>query len=42
MLREQAADLVKPPVAFEELLGRLRRVVPDLVDAVEDRLAADA
>src|SRR6266567_2549622 len=31
MLREQAADLVKPPVAFEELLGRLRRVVPDLV-----------
>jgi hypothetical protein len=42
MLREQAADLVKPPVAFEELLGRLRRVVPDLVDAVEGRLAAEA
>jgi predicted nucleic acid-binding protein len=34
MLREQSADLVKPPVAFEELLERLARVVPDLVAAV--------
>ena len=39
MLREQAADLVKPPVAFDELLERLRRVVPTLVDAVDERLA---
>lgn len=34
MLREQAADLVKPPVSFDELLERLGRVVPDLVGAV--------
>jgi predicted nucleic acid-binding protein len=40
MLREQAADLVNPPVAFDELLQRLRRVVPDLVDAVEDHLGS--
>jgi len=38
MLREQAADLTKPPVTFDELLDRLRRAVPDLVKAVEDRL----
>ena len=40
MLREQAADLVKPPVAFEDLLERLRRVVPDLIHAVEDHLGS--
>ena len=34
MLREQSADLVKPPVTFDELLPRLERVVPDLVAAV--------
>ncbi|GAB4211266.1 MAG: PIN domain-containing protein [Sandaracinaceae bacterium] len=34
MLREQSADLVKPPVTFDELLERLGRVVPDLVAAV--------
>jgi predicted nucleic acid-binding protein len=34
MLREQSADLVKPPVTFDELLERLSRVVPDLVAAV--------
>jgi predicted nucleic acid-binding protein len=34
MLREQAADLAKPPVTFEELLDRLVRVVPSLVGAV--------
>ncbi len=34
MLREQSADLVKPPVSFEELLERLARVVPDLVAVV--------
>jgi hypothetical protein len=38
MLREQAADLVKPPVSFDELLRRLDRAVPDLVAAVRDRL----
>ena len=41
MLREQAADLVNPPIAFDELLERLRRVVPDLVDAVEDHLSSE-
>jgi hypothetical protein len=34
MLRGQSADLVKPPVTFDELLERLSRVVPDLVAAV--------
>ena len=34
MLREQAGDLVNPPVTFENLLHRLSRVVPDLVAAV--------
>ncbi|HEV7668027.1 MAG TPA: PIN domain-containing protein [Thermoanaerobaculia bacterium] len=34
MLREQAADLLKPPVSFEELLERLARVVPELVVGV--------
>jgi polyhydroxyalkanoate synthesis regulator phasin len=38
MLREQAADLVKPPVTFEELLERLARVVPDLVTSVREKL----
>jgi len=40
MLREQAADLTRPPVSFEELLDRLGRVVPDLVAAVRSRLKA--
>lgn len=41
MLREQAADLVKPPVAFDELLQRLGRAVPDLVAAVRDHLRGE-
>ena len=40
MLREQAADLRKPPVSFEELLARLFRVVPDLIAAVRDHIGA--
>lgn len=36
MLREQATDLQKPPVTFEELLDRLARVVPEMVAAVRD------
>jgi predicted nucleic acid-binding protein len=39
MLREQAADLVKPPVTFDELLDRLARVVPDLVTAVRGHVS---
>ena len=35
MLREQAADLTRPPVTFEELVDRLARVVPDLVAAIQ-------
>lgn len=35
LLREQAADLQRPPVAFDELLARLARAVPDLVDMVK-------
>jgi hypothetical protein len=38
MLRDQADDLQKPPVTFEELLARLTRSVPDLVDAVREYL----
>ena len=39
MLREQAADLVNPPVTFEELLERLGRAAPDLVAAVRKHAA---
>lgn len=38
LLQEQAADLVRPPVTFSELLERLDRVVPGLVAAVRERL----
>jgi hypothetical protein len=38
MLREQAADLVKPPMSFQELLERLAHLVPDLVEAVRERV----
>jgi hypothetical protein len=39
-LREQAHDLQKPPVSFDELLERLARVVPDLVAAVRAHIEA--
>lgn len=38
LIREQAADLVKPPMSFDELLERLARVVPEFVDAVRLRV----
>jgi len=38
LLREQAADLQKPPVSFEELLARLAKPVPELVAAVRERV----
>jgi predicted nucleic acid-binding protein len=41
MLHEQAADLVKPPVTFDEVLDRLSRVVPDLVTAVRQAESAN-
>jgi predicted nucleic acid-binding protein len=41
LLREQAADLVKPPMTFEELLVRLARVVPELVAAVRANVARE-
>ena len=34
LLREQAADLVKPRVSFDELLVRLGPIVPEFVDGV--------
>lgn len=40
LLREQASDLINPPMIFEELLARLARVVPDLVAAVRDHVGA--
>lgn len=39
MLRGQAADLVKPPMTFDDLLERLARVVPGLVAAVHRHLS---
>lgn len=38
MLREQAVDLQRPSVTFEELLDRLTRSVPDLMAAVREYL----
>jgi hypothetical protein len=38
MLREQAEDLVKPPMTFDELLERLARAVPDLIVAVRQHV----
>jgi predicted nucleic acid-binding protein len=38
LLREQAADLINPPMTFDELLERLARVGPDLVAAVREHL----
>lgn len=38
LLREQAADLVHPPMTFDELLERLARVVPDTVATVRGHL----
>ena len=34
LLREQAADLVKPQMTYDQLLDRLARTVPDFVSAV--------
>jgi len=34
LLRDQAADLDRPPVSFEELLTRLAKVVPETIGAV--------
>ena len=39
MLREQAADLQKPPTSFDELLERLARVAPGLVTLVREHVA---
>jgi predicted nucleic acid-binding protein len=40
LLRDQADDLAKPPVSFEELLGRLERVAPDFVEGVREHLTS--
>ena len=40
LLRDQASDLVKPPISFEELLDRLARMIPDVVEAVRTHLAS--
>ena len=39
LLREQAEDLVNPPMTFDDLLSRLARSVPRVVEAVRRRLA---
>ena len=40
VLREQAADLVRPPMTFDELLSRLARTLPDLVGVVREHVGA--
>lgn len=40
MLREQAADLQKPPISFDGLLERLARAVPELIGAVKAHVQA--
>ncbi len=40
LLREQAGDLVKPAMSFEELLDWLGRVAPEFVDAVRRHVAS--
>lgn len=39
MLGDQATDLAKPPMTFDELLERLARMVPNLVAVVRRHLA---
>lgn len=39
ILHDQAGDLRKPPISFEDLLERLARVVPELVDTVRSHVA---
>lgn len=38
LLRRQAADLQRPPVVFDDLLERLRRVTPEFIGLVMDQL----
>jgi predicted nucleic acid-binding protein len=38
VLQEQAADLRRPPMTVENLLGRLERVTPNFVDLVRAKL----
>jgi len=40
LLREQAQDLINPPMTLDELLDRLARVVPDLVAAARGHVGA--
>ncbi len=40
LLRQQAADLVSPPITFDDLLAHLARAVPDLVAAVREHVAS--
>jgi len=39
MLREQASDLKRPPMTFDELLDRLARAVPHLIESVRENVA---
>jgi hypothetical protein len=39
LLREQAEDLVNPPLTLDDLLGRLFRVVPETVAGVRQHLS---
>jgi len=41
ILREQAADLINPPMTFDELLDRLARVTPEMIAAVREHVTAE-
>lgn len=38
LLKEQAGDLRRPPVTFDELLGHLAKVIPDTIASVREHL----
>ncbi len=40
LLRDQAAEMTDPPVAFEQLIERLEKVAPDLVKQVRAHIEA--
>jgi len=40
LLREQAEDLINPPISFDEVLARLERVAPEFIGTVKVHLGA--
>ena len=40
IVRGQAADLARPPLAFEDVLASLERLVPGFAGAIRDHVAS--